>query len=512
MQHATLTLDWTPNPDHVGFYYARDEGIFRKAGLDVAIHAPSDPAAPLKLVAAGRSDLAVSYEQEVFFAAAKKLPVVAVASVIGQPLNSFMSIEPSVRSLADLEGRSVGITGVPADYAALATAGLEHDVKVVNVGYSLLPALLSHKVDAVLGVYRNVEGIDLTQRGYTPTVIPLDRAGVPTYDELVLVAERRPAALEQGLRGRGREVRGRLPPGLGGGAGASGPLARDPGQGNAGEAILPRRLDAGHARAARERLPEQAGLGPLRRVDARARPARGAGSGCRRDDDPLPRAALPAVGPARPISAHRRREDVREPAAGAGDERLASQGVEQSVGRDSTRRAVQGEERDKLSFSPAEPALDADDVDERVAEDRVHLDTGEPVGSEDQQLTKEMVEAALDPAYDEDACRLVGQRCAERELEVGRVLVDRVALDRPRGLDRRRCRESKSPTRGRFRGPARGRDPRLGRAATTRAPGGIASTARLVGAEPRRRRGPCRSRPESYFTRSFPVCRRPSLP
>ena len=188
MQHATLTLDWTPNPDHVGFYYARDEGIFRKAGLDVAIHAPSDPAAPLKLVAAGRSDLAVSYEQEVFFAAAKKLPVVAVASVIGQPLNSFMSIEPSVRSLADLEGRSVGITGVPADYAALATAGLEHDVKVVNVGYSLLPALLSHKVDAVLGVYRNVEGIDLTQRGYKPTVIPLDRAGVPTYDELVLVA------------------------------------------------------------------------------------------------------------------------------------------------------------------------------------------------------------------------------------------------------------------------------------------------------------------------------------
>jgi putative hydroxymethylpyrimidine transport system substrate-binding protein len=188
MQQATLTLDWTPNPDHIGFYYARDEGIFSKAGLDVAIHAPSDPAAPLKLVAAGRSDLAVSYEQEVFFAAAKKLPVVAVASVIGQPLNSFMSIEPGVRTLADLRGKSVGITGVPADYAALDAAGLTGHVHVVNVGYSLLPALLSHKVDAVLGVYRNVEGIDLMQRGYTPAVIPLDRAGVPTYDELVLVA------------------------------------------------------------------------------------------------------------------------------------------------------------------------------------------------------------------------------------------------------------------------------------------------------------------------------------
>jgi putative hydroxymethylpyrimidine transport system substrate-binding protein len=187
-RHITLTLDWTPNPDHVGFYYGRDAGLFGKQGLDVAIHAPSDPATPLKLVAAGSSDLAVSYEQEVFFAAEKKLPVVAVASVIGQPLNSFMSIDPAVHSLADLKGRSVGITGVPADYAALESAGLRNDVKIVNVGYSLLPALLSHKVDAVLGVYRNVEGIELEQRGYHPTVIPLDRAGVPAYDELVLVA------------------------------------------------------------------------------------------------------------------------------------------------------------------------------------------------------------------------------------------------------------------------------------------------------------------------------------
>lgn len=191
--HLTLTLDWTPNPDHVGFYYARDTGLFRQAGLDVSIHAPSDPTASLKLVAAGTSDLAVSYEQEIFIAAQKGLPVVAVAAVVGRPLNSIMAIDPRIRSLADLRGRTIGITGVPADYAALdaalRSAGLTRaDVKVVTVGYSLLPALLSHKVDAVLGVYRNVEGIELEQRGLHPTVIPLDRAGVPTYDELVLVA------------------------------------------------------------------------------------------------------------------------------------------------------------------------------------------------------------------------------------------------------------------------------------------------------------------------------------
>jgi putative hydroxymethylpyrimidine transport system substrate-binding protein len=191
--HVTLLLDWTPNPDHVGFFYARDKGLFGKAGLDVSISAPSDPTAPLKLVAAGRTDFAVSYEQEVLIAVAKKLPVVAVAAVVPRPLNSIMAIDPKIRSVKDLKGRSVGITGVPADYAALdsalAGAGLQRsDVKVVSVGYNLLPALLAHKVDAVLGVYRNVEGVELQQRGLRPTIIPLDRAGIPTYDELVLVA------------------------------------------------------------------------------------------------------------------------------------------------------------------------------------------------------------------------------------------------------------------------------------------------------------------------------------
>jgi putative hydroxymethylpyrimidine transport system substrate-binding protein len=204
-QHVTVTLDWTPNPDHVGLYYARDSGLFSRAGLDVAIQAPSDPTAPLKLVAVGATDLAVSYEPEVFLAAAKKLPVKAVAAVVPRPLNSLIAIEPQVRSVRDLRGRSIGITGVPSDYAtldtALRSAGLARkDVRVVNVGYNLLPALLAHKVDAVLGVYRNVEGIQLAERGLHPTVIPVNRAGVPTYDELVLVASAKRLASDPAYR------------------------------------------------------------------------------------------------------------------------------------------------------------------------------------------------------------------------------------------------------------------------------------------------------------------------
>ncbi|HEX3057308.1 MAG TPA: ABC transporter substrate-binding protein [Gaiellaceae bacterium] len=204
-QKVTLTLDWTPNPDHVGIFDAQATGLFAQAGLDVAVHSPSDPTAPLKLVGVGRSDVAVSYEQELFFAAAKKLPVVAVAAVVPQPLNSFMAIDPEVKSVHDLKGRTIGITGVPSDYATLDTAlhsvGLTRkDVKVVTVGYNLLPALLAHRVDAVLGVYRNVEGIQLQLRGLHPAIIPVDRAGVPTYDELVLVANKTRLRDEPGYR------------------------------------------------------------------------------------------------------------------------------------------------------------------------------------------------------------------------------------------------------------------------------------------------------------------------
>jgi putative hydroxymethylpyrimidine transport system substrate-binding protein len=190
---VSLLLDWTRNPDHVGIYMALGDGSFTRAGLSVDVRAPSDPSAPLKLVAAGRTDLAVSYEQEVFFARAQGLPVVAVAAVVPRPLNSLIWITRQIHSLADLRGRRIGITGVPSDYAMLtallARVGLGlRDVKVVSVGYNLLPALLAHRVDAAIGVYRNVEGVELTLRRQHPHIVPVDQAGIPSYDELVLVA------------------------------------------------------------------------------------------------------------------------------------------------------------------------------------------------------------------------------------------------------------------------------------------------------------------------------------
>jgi len=191
-----LTLDFYPNPDHAGIYMAEKLGYFEDAGLDVSIHTPSDPAAPIKLLAAGQTDLAISYEPEVLLAHEQGLDVVAVGAIVDRPLTSLIWLKKSgVKGVADLRGKTIATAGIPYQGAYLKTilarAKLSpSDVDTVNVGYGLLPALVGGKAQAMLGGFSNVEGVDLRLRGKDPVVTPVDRLGVPTYDELVLVARR----------------------------------------------------------------------------------------------------------------------------------------------------------------------------------------------------------------------------------------------------------------------------------------------------------------------------------
>lgn len=195
-QPFTLELDWYVNPDHAGIYSALDRGFFKQAGLDVKPQVPSDPSAPIKEVAAGRADLAVSYEPEVLLAQDKGLDVQAVGAVVDQPLTSLISLpKAGIASAASLRGKTVGTAGIPyqSDYleTILQSAGVPSSAtEEVNVGLNLLPTLIGGRVDAILGGFRNIEGVDLQQRGLDPRIVPVDQLGVPTYDELVLVARR----------------------------------------------------------------------------------------------------------------------------------------------------------------------------------------------------------------------------------------------------------------------------------------------------------------------------------
>ncbi|HEV3389571.1 MAG TPA: ABC transporter substrate-binding protein [Solirubrobacteraceae bacterium] len=195
-QQLTLMLDWFPNADHVGIYQALAEGDFTKADLDVHVQVPSDPSTPLKLLAAGKVDAAISYEPEVMLARDQGLPLVSVAAIVQRPLTSIVSIgSKHIKSPAQLKGKRVGDAGIPYQHAyldtILAQAGVPaSSVKEINVGSNLVPAMLSGHVDATLGAFWNYEAIQLAQLHKHPNVIHVEDVGVPTYDELVVVVRK----------------------------------------------------------------------------------------------------------------------------------------------------------------------------------------------------------------------------------------------------------------------------------------------------------------------------------
>ncbi len=193
-ERVDLVLDYLPNADHAGIYAAIQQGDFDAAKLDVKPRTPSDPSAPLKLLAAGRADLAISYEPELLLARAKGAELVSVGALVQKPLTSIVSLQKRpIRSPAALEGKKVATAGIPYQDAYLKTileqAGVDAGrVKAIDVGFNLVPALLTKRVDAVLGMFWNVEGVELRRQNKDPVILRMDEVGVPTYNELIVVA------------------------------------------------------------------------------------------------------------------------------------------------------------------------------------------------------------------------------------------------------------------------------------------------------------------------------------
>jgi putative hydroxymethylpyrimidine transport system substrate-binding protein len=193
----TVMLDYFPNADHAGIYAAKAAGLYEQAGLDVKIQPPPDPSAPLKLLRAGRADVAISYEPELLLARDQGADnLVSVGALVQAPLTSVIALPGSgVRTAKDLAGKRVGTSGIPYQSAYLKAilekAGVDPaSVKETNVGFNLTPAMLSGKVDATLGSFWNYEGVDLERRKRDPVILRMDKLGVPTYNELIFVAKR----------------------------------------------------------------------------------------------------------------------------------------------------------------------------------------------------------------------------------------------------------------------------------------------------------------------------------
>lgn len=189
-----VALDWFVNPDHATLVVAKELGYFEKAGLDVELVAPANPNDPPKLVAAGKFDVAVSYQPQLHLQVAEGLPLRRIATVVATPLNTLVVLDSGpIKTLKDLKGKKIGFSVGGFEDAILGImlegVGLSlKDVELINVNFSLSPSIISGQVAGVIGAFRNFElnQMDIVNkpgRAFYP-----EEHGVPAYDELILIA------------------------------------------------------------------------------------------------------------------------------------------------------------------------------------------------------------------------------------------------------------------------------------------------------------------------------------
>jgi ABC-type nitrate/sulfonate/bicarbonate transport system substrate-binding protein len=193
-RNVTVTLDGLGGPEDVGILMAQQRGYFTDAKLSVSVLTPILPVRPVQYVVTGQDDLGVTQEPQLVLAKSKGAPVIAVGSLLHRPTAAMIWLKRShIGGIADLKGKTIAIPGVPFQELflanVLASAGLTlDDVKVENVGYELVPALVGGRADAIFGGSWNLEGIELEERGLKPVVTRPARLGFPSYNEAMVIA------------------------------------------------------------------------------------------------------------------------------------------------------------------------------------------------------------------------------------------------------------------------------------------------------------------------------------
>lgn len=193
-EEIKVLLDWYLNPDHAPLIVAEQIGAFEDVGLEVELIQPTDPSMPPRLLAAGKGDIAVSYQPSLYLLAEEELPVKRVATLVDTPLNTLAALKGSgIETIADFKGKSIGYSVSGVEMATLSvmleTEGLTlDDIELVNVNFQLVSGLLTGRVDGVIGGYRNFEATELRQQGAEGVMFLVEDHGVPMYDELIVLA------------------------------------------------------------------------------------------------------------------------------------------------------------------------------------------------------------------------------------------------------------------------------------------------------------------------------------
>jgi putative hydroxymethylpyrimidine transport system substrate-binding protein len=192
-QPATIAIDFTPNAVHAPIYAAKRQGFDKRHGVDLTIRGPGTSPDSLKLLLAGKADLAVLDIHDLGLARERGADVVGIGALVDRPLAAIITA-PGIARPRDLDGKRVGVSGLPSDPAVLkpvmqADGGDFSKLRLITIGFNAVPNLLAHKVAGVPAFW-NVEGVLLQRRGFHPRIFKLDDYGAPHYPEVVLVTKR----------------------------------------------------------------------------------------------------------------------------------------------------------------------------------------------------------------------------------------------------------------------------------------------------------------------------------
>jgi putative hydroxymethylpyrimidine transport system substrate-binding protein len=195
-REATLVLDFQPNAVHAGIYSALERGYYRNAGIDLRVQEPSASTDAPKLLEAGRAEFAILDIHDLAIARERGLDVVGVMPIVNRPLAAVIAADrDEVQRPRELEGKTVGVTGLPSDDAVLDSV-LRADgadpgaIDRVTIGFQAISALAAGKVDAATAFW-NAEGVTLRRQNVPIRVFKVDRYGAPRYPELVLCTTQR---------------------------------------------------------------------------------------------------------------------------------------------------------------------------------------------------------------------------------------------------------------------------------------------------------------------------------
>jgi ABC-type nitrate/sulfonate/bicarbonate transport system substrate-binding protein len=192
---AMVVLDFTPNAVHSGIYAAQANGLYDKAGVDLKIQEPGESTDAPKLLAAGRTEFAILDIHDLGIARERGLDLVGVMPIVQRPLAAVLARgDGPIRRPRDLEGETVGVTGLPSDEAVVdsevsADGGDPAEVDEVTIGFNAISSLAAGKVAAATGFW-NAEAIAVRRQGVPVRVFKVDRYGAPPYPELILTTSR----------------------------------------------------------------------------------------------------------------------------------------------------------------------------------------------------------------------------------------------------------------------------------------------------------------------------------